>query len=445
MASPGKKGRILIVDDEPAILELIGHVLTDEGHEICFASDGQQGLEKAASFAPDIIILDVMMPLMHGIEALRRLKADPKTAAIKVVVFSTKDFSADRSRALEMGAIDVIAKPPDLSSFRKLIRELLASGAPPAAAAASANGSAQPAPEYHPKLSTGRGTVRLWGTRGSVPVSGTDYVRQGGNTSCLTLELGDDLVILDAGTGIRPLGEALAAGKPRRMHLFITHTHWDHIQGFPFFVPAYLPGFELSVYGAKGFGKNLKEIFKGQLDRDYFPAQLEDMRAKIDFHELAAGAVQAGAMKVSWEYTHHPGATVGYKVEMGSRKVAYVSDNEFLKGYLGAPGAVSPGSDLVLPHKSLIDFVSDADLLIAEAQYTNEEYKTKIGWGHSSLSNACLFAKLAQIKRWLVTHHEPRYGDKVLQDNLNLTRQVLEALDWEVEVRHAFDGMTELL
>ena len=167
-------------------------------------------------------------------------------------------------------------------------------------------------------------------------------MRHGGDTSCVEVGQGAESLIIDAGSGIRELGVKLARGGPRRVHLFITHTHWDHIQGFPFFAPLFIPGFEVVVYGASGFGKDLESIFRGQVDRDYFPVQFEDMRAKIDFVVLSPEPVQVGGLSVTWEYTQHPQATIGYKVEVGGRKVAYASDDEFLIGYHGSPLEIAP-------------------------------------------------------------------------------------------------------
>ena len=151
---------------------------------------------------------------------------------------------------------------------------------------------------YRPALDSSNGCFQLWGTRGSIPISGPEYIRHGGNTSCMSLEYGEDLIILDAGSGIRNLGLALAKANPRKLHLFITHTHWDHIQGFPFFAPAFIPGFEITIYGAKGFNKNLESLFRGQFDPDYFPIQMENMDAGLEFIYLGDQPVQIGDMRV---------------------------------------------------------------------------------------------------------------------------------------------------
>ncbi len=294
---------------------------------------------------------------------------------------------------------------------------------------------------YIPVIPGEQPYVHFWGTRGSIPVSGPRFVRHGGNTSCVAIGVGDECFVIDAGSGIRDLGLRLLSRGPCRIHLFITHTHWDHIQGFPFFAPLFIPGYEVVIYGGPGFGKDLKSIFRGQLDRDYFPVQFEDMCANIDFQILEGESLTLDNFKIEWESTHHPAATLGFKTTWKGRTVGYVSDNEFLPGFQGAPHALNENSEIVAAHSKLIGFLKDVDLLIHEAQYTNEEYVTKIGWGHSSLTNACLLAKLTRAKRWIIPHHDPLHDDMALASKLNLTREILRSLDYPIEVSHAFDEL----
>jgi phosphoribosyl 1,2-cyclic phosphodiesterase len=298
---------------------------------------------------------------------------------------------------------------------------------------------------YAPLLDTERARVMLWGTRGSIPVSGARYVRHGGNTSCMEYSCGKDQLVFDAGSGIREAGNALLARGPRHLHLFITHTHWDHIQGFPFFTPIYIPGYEITIYGERGFGKNYESLLSGQLDRDYFPIQREDLRAKLNFRFLDDHPIHIGDIKITREFTHHPGATVAFKIEHLGRKIAYVPDNEFLQGYIGPPGEITRYSDAVVPQEPLLEFLSGMDLMLHEAQYLAPEYSKKIGWGHSNLANACVLAKLASVKKWIVIHHDPMHDDAFLDDKLKLTRQILREIDLAIPVLHGHDGMVEYI
>jgi phosphoribosyl 1,2-cyclic phosphodiesterase len=298
---------------------------------------------------------------------------------------------------------------------------------------------------YHPEIDPCRARFTLWGARGSTPTPGARFLRHGGNTSCFSVELGGEQFIFDAGSGIRELGFEILASPSRKAHLFITHTHWDHIQGFPFFSPAYVPGFEITIYGAEGFGKDLKSVFRGQLDRDYFPVQMDDMCSSLQFQTLEDNPMTVGSARVSWEFAQHPGATVAYKIEIGGKKIVWAPDNEFLQGYTGSPVGLTRAHPLVALYGKMIDFLSDADIVIHEAQYTPDEYAGKIRWGHSSISNACLLMKLAGVRRWIVTHHDPLHDDAFLEQKLNLTRQILGSLGHPITVSHGYDGLTECL
>ncbi len=436
--------RVLVADDVESMALLMKRVLEREGYSVETAADGKDCLEKTASFGPELVIVDIMMPRLHGLDVLKRIKADPALSTTGVIVCTAKSYKPDEELALAEGAFAVIEKPfrPELLAARAReffsgMRAGATEGALPSAGAGSGL--------YSPSFDENRAKIRLWGTRGSIPVSGSRYARYGGNTSCMSVERGKDMVIIDAGSGIRDLGIEVAKRGPARIHLFIGHTHWDHIQGFPFFLPAYIPGFEIFVYGASGFGKDLESVFHGQLDSDYFPVQMEDMRAGLEFRRLEENPVTIGDMKVSWEFTHHPGATLCYKVETGGKSACYMTDNEFLKGYLGDPRAAETDAELLAPYRKIMDFVADSDILIAEAQYTNEEYRTKIGWGHSSVSSACLLAKLGRIRDWVVVHHDPQHDDFFVEEKLGLMKQVCRHLGFACEIRGGFDGMVEYL
>jgi CheY-like chemotaxis protein len=428
--------RVLIAEDISSMAYLMQTVLEKEGFEVRLTRDGEACLAEVSSFRPNLIILDLMLPKVHGMEVLQRLKSHPETRDIGVIVCTAKPYKADQDQALESGAHSILPKPFERERLLGVVKSYF-DGETESARETATQSSGE---VYLPTIANDRPYFKLWGTRGSIPVSNQRYVRHGGNTSCLEVGFGDELIIVDAGSGIRELGLKLAKGLPRKIHLLITHTHWDHIQGFPFFAPAYQPGFELAVYGAPTFKKDLKSVFRGQLDRDYFPVQFDDMCARIEFRPLAP-KLQINGFQVTWEYTHHPAATVAYKFTRDGRSLAYVSDNEFLFGYQGAPHDVHLGDEILTPYQPLIDFLTGSDLLIAEAQYTNEEYRGKVGWGHSSLSNACSLAALTRSREWIVTHHDPLHDDDFLDDKLNLTKQVLQSLGRLIPVFNGYDGM----
>jgi phosphoribosyl 1,2-cyclic phosphodiesterase/CheY-like chemotaxis protein len=449
-----EKPYVLVAEDIRSIALTISAALESAGIEVGLAADGEQCLEKVYERRPDLLILDLMMPKMHGIDVLKVLRAhdDHCTRQLPVVVCTTKQFFTEMRQVEELGVIGTLIKPFDRTEFVAAVRGYLKDlpGCPDtptdlsddSASADAAEPRSRSAAPYLPKPNSARLAFRLWGTRGSIPVSGASYVRHGGNTSCVSVDLGDDLIIIDAGSGIRDLGNTLITqGADKHIHLFISHTHWDHIQGFPFFTPAYIPGRKITVYGERGFGKNLESVLLGQLDSDYFPVQFEDMNADIVFDYLSDEPVQVGDAVVTREYVNHPGATVGYKIAIHGKTFVYISDNEFLQGYLGAPGDLALDAPEILPHQKTLDFARGADILLHEAQYTNEEYPTKVGWGHSCMSNACLFAKIANPGRWVVSHHDPLHSDDFLDSKERLTRDILGSIDCEVRVDHGYDGM----
>ena len=247
--------------------------------------------------------------------------------------------------------------------------------------------------------------MKFWGVRGSIPTPGKHTVRYGGNTPCAELRLdNDELIILDAGTGIRNLGDHLINnGESVKGTVLITHPHWDHIQGFPFFVPAYIPGNEFFVYSLRGAGKPLEKVFRGQMDADYFPVPLSDMQARLNFIELTK-PVEIGPIQIAIHHLNHPGVAVGFRISAGGKSVVYVSDHEpFYRMVAGEIGETEEAR--------LVEFARGADLWIREAQYTEEEYASKKGWGHSTFDDAIRAAAAAGVGRLAIFHHDPMHDD----------------------------------
>jgi len=441
---PIHTGRILIGEDTPEIAYLMKVTLQAAGFSIDVTHDGAECLRRARETRPDLVLLDIMMPKMHGIEVLKALRRDAATADIGIIICTAKDFRGDLEECLERGATGLLTKPFEVAALVSTVQGYFdnraRSGIPLTAGATGPIGV-----PYAPHLDPLRCHFTLWGSRGSTPTPGSRYLRHGGNTSCLSILQDDDYFIFDAGSGIRELGIEIMKSPVRRIHLFITHTHWDHIQGFPFFAPAYQPGFEITIYGAEGFGKDLKSVFRGQLDRDYFPVQMEDMKASIEFRNLPADPVVIGPASISWVSATHPGATVGYKIAIRDRKIAWVPDDEFLLGFTGDPAPLTRDHHLVQPFANMIDFLADADVVVHEAQYTNDEYPQKIRWGHSSVANAAALMKLANVPRWIITHHDPIHDDRFLEEKLNVTRSILLHLDCTTHASHGYDGMMEFV
>ena len=274
--------------------------------------------------------------------------------------------------------------------------------------------------------------VRFWGVRGSIPSPGPDTVRYGGNTSCVTVEApGGDLLILDAGSGLRLLGLALAAAGrlPLRAHLLLTHTHWDHIQGFPFFIPAFIPGNEITAYGTAGSAADLHTALAGQMLHRYFPVSLEQLGATLRFCDIGPGTQTLGPARVTAAALHHSGPTLGYRIEAAGRVIAYVTDTEPLAGDVEAE-----------PDPAALELARDADVLIHDCQYTDEEYPAKVGWGHSPTRYVVRVAQAARARRLILFHHDPTRDDDRLEALVVSARACATAAGWSVPIEAAAEG-----
>ncbi|MFN0315670.1 MAG: MBL fold metallo-hydrolase [Burkholderiales bacterium] len=248
--------------------------------------------------------------------------------------------------------------------------------------------------------------VSFWGTRGSLATPGPDTTRYGGNTSCVqvTGEQGWTLV-LDAGTGIRLLGNALPQTL-RRIDLLLTHLHMDHIQGLGFFKPLYEEGMDIHIWGPASTTQNLRERLARYLSPPLFPVRLRDLPCKLTLHEVPCGESAIGPFKVSAALLCHPGPTVGYRISTDAGTMAYLPDHEPVLGMkrLCLPGEWTSG--FALAH--------GADLLLHDAQYTDEEYLSRVGWGHSSVTDAFAFAVMSQTRHLVPFHHDPEHSDEFL-------------------------------
>ncbi len=286
--------------------------------------------------------------------------------------------------------------------------------------------------------------VTFWGTRGSISTPGRRTEKYGGNTPCVFVQQGDTQIILDAGTGIRLLGldlaEQLKEQRTRRpLHLFLSHTHWDHIQGFPFFQPANIEGTELTVYGSAKKERFLESILSRQMDVDYFPVGLADMAADLKIREISDEEIQVGSLVVDWqEQVFHPGGSVRYRLSAGGKRVAYATDVELDRLFRPEIRGDRDKGSL----KEYLDFIQGVDLLIADGQYTEEEYFEKVGWGHTSIPVIIELAKEAGVKQLAIFHHEPLHSDQMLDFLWKEYNAALREDETPMTVFWAREGMT---
>jgi phosphoribosyl 1,2-cyclic phosphodiesterase len=274
----------------------------------------------------------------------------------------------------------------------------------------------------------GENYLKFWGTRGSSAVSGEAYRYFGGNTSCVEIHNDGHYIIIDAGTGIRPLGLVLQKKNVRKIDLFLSHIHWDHVIGLPFFEPVYHLDAHITIWSLPGNAYSGKQLLDQLFATDFFPVEAEKILGQIEFRTIASkSSIQIGSVRVEHHLTNHPGIACGFRFKFGNsienQTIGYVTDNEMFKGFHGALSELS--SQDLKPYESFISFFSGCDLLVHEAQYFPEEYRIKMGWGHSSVRNAVAFIQRTLPNRWLVTHHDPTHTDEDLFRLADLAKQLL--------------------
>ncbi|WP_342617038.1 MBL fold metallo-hydrolase [Rhodoferax sp. GW822-FHT02A01] len=263
--------------------------------------------------------------------------------------------------------------------------------------------------------------VKFWGVRGSIACPGPKTVRYGGNTTCIEIRTdNNELIILDAGTGIFPLSQALLAELPVTANVLITHSHWDHIQGLPLFIPNFIPGNTLRLHG--GFdpvsGKGIEQVMSVQLQYSYFPVREAEMKARIEYVTLTPNeTVQVGSAKVTPCLLNHPVIDFGYRVECNGKSVFFTGDHEPPYN-IYEPGEEGYDEYQVFvdeKNQSIYDAIRNVDVLIADSSYTDAEYASKKGWGHGTYGSSIGIAKAAGAKVLFCTHHEPTRSDDALE------------------------------
>ena len=254
-------------------------------------------------------------------------------------------------------------------------------------------------------MSDERVIVRCWGTRGSIPTPGPSTVRYGGNTTSIEIRYGDTRIIFDAGSGIRPLGTDLVEKGPNDVHIFLTHFHWDHIQGFPFFAPLYDAEDTIRVIGPRQKSIDVQNLFAGQMGPIYFPVPYSLVAARMEFEHLNDGAYQVDGFDMEVMRVKHPSFVIGYRIRVGGQVICFIPDNEL------AAEQHEAGADF---DDRIVDFVGGADLLIHDSMYTDEEYETRSGWGHSTFSQSVRLAESGGAKKLLFFHHDPKRTDEEL-------------------------------
>ncbi|MBW2544779.1 MAG: MBL fold metallo-hydrolase [Deltaproteobacteria bacterium] len=263
--------------------------------------------------------------------------------------------------------------------------------------------------------------VAFWGVRGTLPVPGRKTVRYGGNTSCVSIEFPkDNFFIFDAGTGIKELSNYLISENraPIKATIFISHPHWDHINGIPFFAPLYANGNKFEICGPSNGDMSMRGLISGQMDGVYFPINIKEFGATVSFHNLEEERFAIDTVEIQTMFLNHPGQCLGYRLNYRNRSICYVTDNE-----------IYPESNRLYSESyvnKLADFIANTDVLITDCTYTDEEYEEKIGWGHSSVSQVVELADRAKVKNLYLFHHDPDQTDDDIDNKLKMAQAILE-------------------
>ena len=290
--------------------------------------------------------------------------------------------------------------------------------------------------------------IKFWGTRGSIAVPGDATLRYGGNTTCVTVRANDEIIVLDAGSGIRPLGidlEKEFGTRPIKLSLLVTHAHWDHIQGLPFFKPAYDSKNEISIFGFDETGATFRQILAEPMKSPFFPIAMRELSGKIAIKKLNDMTFSVGTVQVCAAFVNHPGGCAGYRLNTSAGSVAFLPDHEPYEFFLHSPRAndMSPEQakkTAANDRAGLVQFLHGSDILILDAQYTDEEYEKYIGWGHGSVSSAVSLALDAEVHRLVLFHHDPNHDDQMVDKMVKEARLQVTKSGKSLEIEAAREG-----
>jgi len=425
---------VLLIEDDSESRRTTAELFGREDWEILEAGDGEAGIHLALKHRPELILCDLLMPKANGFQVCRSLRQ--LLQRTKIIIVSGRDYGVDRTSALEAGADEYLVKPIRWENLREVIERVLV----PADIQPSG-----PVPDFVPPSTR----VKFWGVRGSIPVPGSSTVGYGGNTSCVEVRADGEIIILDAGSGLRELGielEAEFGDQPIRPTLLISHTHWDHIQGLPFFLPVYSQKNSLRVLGYEGARAGLGAVLAGQMETSFFPISLRDVPSAISIDELKDMEFRIGKVKVVARFLNHPGICVGYRLATSNGSIAFLPDNEpydVLKLNQAGPDKASFAEARAYAgdaRAKLVEFLQQTDILIIDAQYTDEEYAQKVGWGHGSLSSVVSLAVDARVRKLFLFHHDPNHDDRKIDEMVEAARTLVLESGQPVEVEAAREG-----
>lgn len=415
----------VIIDDEPVIRGMVARHLANHGWRVLEADNGDDGLKLVLSHRPEAVLCDLLMPGTNGFQVCRLIRSKrDQLGEVLLIVTTGSNFPSDRKNALEAGADHYLLKPVSAQEIVNLLQNVKArDGSACAPLASTAAGQGESGADTA-AAATAPVRVRFWGVRGEVPVPGPTTVRHGGNTPCVEIRAANQIIVLDAGTGLRALGRQLLAEhgeRPIALTLLLTHTHWDHIQGLPFFAPLYGSHHSVTIVGYEGARQSLMKTLAAQMDSPYFPVPMHEIASSLRVREMRELEFLVGRVPVQATFVNHPGITLAYRISTAAGAIVYMPDHEILPFPRERPGSTSATADAGKPrdfvdykNQLLAEFVDGAEVFVCDAQYDAAQYERHIGQGHSCVDDAVELARLAKAKQLVLFHHDPSHDDEAI-------------------------------
>ncbi len=415
------KADIIVIDDDPMAGELTKDLLSDEGWNVILVDDSLKAVEIIKKVKPKLVITDIMMPGIDGMEICRRIKTNPETKDIKVIILSGKSYEKERQRAMMLGAEQFITKPYNVESFSKLIREILSSSKTPPTP------PAPPSPKSKEEYSFNtsdvkENTIRItaYGIRGlgpQLPQKPSEYGRQ---SICVSVETSNEIFILDAGSGLYQLGKELVSSKKfyPTIWLFLTHFHLDNIIGLPYFEPFLYPEFNINIVGSNDAEKSLKDVIKSNLYSSFSPIP-STPKAKINLYEVKEENYEISPnVKLGTMYSNHPTTTMIYFLNIKGIKIAFAPDSEIWE----------EATVLQDYNERLGRFTNSFHIFMHDAYYDSQDYQTMHHKGHSSLSIVAKFAVRNKIQNLIPLNINPEYDDTRITEMFDEAGKIITSI-----------------
>jgi phosphoribosyl 1,2-cyclic phosphodiesterase/ActR/RegA family two-component response regulator len=431
---------LVLIDSDALTRALVSQCLTGHNWRVLEAEDGQTGIDLVLNHKPAAVLCDIRTPKRNGFQVCRVIREHAALNPTRVILMTVSRFANDRETAFAAGAEDYLLKPIVPADLLRTVEQ------------SSGNGATGHAPLTSPlqdAVATGPTLIRFWGVRGSIPTPGPETSTFGGNTSCVEVRVGNQIIILDAGSGIRRLGQSLmkeVSEKGLELAMLVTHTHWDHIQGFPFFVPAYHPRVNIRILGYEGAVHGLRGALFEQMQSAFFPVGLNQIAPHLTFDELNDMEFQLGRVKVRAMFANHPGICLGYRLSTPNGDIVYMPDHEaYERCEIERQKAEHETSAQSLEYariedQKVIDFLRDADIVIADSQYDAIEYPSRRGWGHTCADDTVQLAARAGVKQLFLFHHDPDHNDAKIAEMVARAHREVEKNGASLHVAAACEG-----